>query len=99
MFAKFVKKFADAEGSAVRSFLDLYTKSYSIRRSGSDKTKYASATTYTGEHPVHTHVNRTAKVAGKDAVYTYLETFRGLLLLCGGSVRKTIRVGPDPCKD
>lgn len=97
MFAKFVKKFADAEGSAVRSFLDLYTKSYSIRRSGSDKTKYASATTYTGEP--RTHVNRTVKVAGKGVVYTYLETFRGLLLLCGGSVRKTIRVGPDSCKD
>jgi len=45
MFAKFVKKFADAAGSSVRSFLDLYKESYSLRRSGSDKTKYASAIT------------------------------------------------------
>jgi len=51
MFAKFVKKLADAEGSSVRSFLDLYRESYSLRRVGSDKTKYASATTYVKDDP------------------------------------------------
>jgi hypothetical protein len=31
--------------------LDLYKESYSIRRSGSDKTKYASATTCVKQDP------------------------------------------------
>ena len=60
MFAKFVKKFADAEGSSVRSFLDLYKESYSLRRSGSDRTKYASATTYVRGAP------HTSELSGED---------------------------------